>query len=454
MDRLIGENSSLSRESIADTLALVTNSTSAEISPRLGSLEASFQNEFQQYLGITSQLNPPPNVQETQIILNQIGEQTGVKPGIVYVFFVPPEETNNSSINLARQTNRVTRDTDILEAVVITGTGQPVRIRLAGVTRRQVIEVANDFRSEVTNFRSPRGFLKPAQQMYQWLIAPMEEELQKQGIDNLVFLMDSGLRSIPLAAMHDGKGFIVERYSVGLMPSLSLTPLDYKSLEGSQVLAMGATTFGNSGLNPLPAVSLELNTVSQLWAGSEFLNETFTLNNLIQQRQDRPFRMIHLATHGVFNPGDRSNSYIQLWDQRLGLHQLDQLKWGNPPVDLLVLSACQTALGDKDAELGFAGLAINAGVRSALASLWEVNDAATLGLMTKFYQQLQVTTTKAEALRQAQLAMIRGEVRLEDGNLVTANGLIPLTEELKKLGNLRVNHPYYWSAFTLVGNPW
>ena len=101
-------------------------------------------------------------------------------------------------------------------------------------------------------------------------------------------------------------------------------------------------------------------------------------------------RMIHLATHGVFNPGDRSNSYIQLWDQKLRLDQLDQLNWGNPPVDLLVLSACQTALGDKDAELGFARLAINAGVRSALASLWEVNDAATLGLMTKFYQQLQV----------------------------------------------------------------
>jgi CHAT domain-containing protein len=138
----------------------------------------------------------------------------------------------------------------------------------------------------------------------------------------------------------------------------------------------------------------------------------------------------------------------------LGLNQLDQLNWGNSPVDLLVLSACQTALGDKDAELGFAGLAINAGVRTALASLWEVNDAATLGLMTKFYQQLQVTTTKAEALRQAQLSMLRGEVRLEDGNLVTPNGTIPLTEELRKLGNLRLTHPYYWSAFTIVGNPW
>jgi CHAT domain-containing protein len=388
-------------------------------------------------------------LQETQVILNQITASTGVKPALVYVFFAPPEGSGNfSSIELASQTNRTARDTDILEAVVITGTGEPVRVRLPGTTRRQVLEVANNFRSEVTNFRNSRGFLNPAQQMYKWILEPLEAELQKQGINNLVF------RSIPLAAMHDGKGFIVERYSVGLMPSLNLTPLDHISLEGSQVLAMGATTFGDSGLNPLPAVSLELNAISQLWEGAEFLNETFTLNNLIQQRQNRPFRIIHLATHGVFNPGDRSNSYIQLWDGRLGLDQLKQLNWGNPPVDLLVLSACQTAIGDKDAELGFAGLAINAGVRSALASLWEVNDAATLGLMTTFYQQLQTAPVKSEALRQAQLAMIRREVRLENGNLVTPNGSVPLNEEVRSLSNINLTHPYYWSAFTLVGNPW
>ncbi len=337
---------------------------------------------------------------------------------------------------------------------MINGKGEPVRVQFPTTTRRQVLEVANNFRSEVTNFRSSRGFLTPSQQMYKWLIAPLEAELQAQGIDNLVFLMDTGLRSIPLAALHDGQGFIVERYSVGLMPSLNLTPPTYNPLEGSQVLAMGATTFGDSGLSPLPAVSLEVNTVSELWQGSEFLNDRFTLNNLIQQRQARPFRMIHLATHAVFSPGDRANSYIQLWDQKLSLDQLSQLNWGNPPVDLLVLSACQTALGDRDAELGFASLAINAGVRSALASLWEVNDAATLGLMTKFYQQLQVTTTKAEALRQAQLAMLRGEVRLEGGNLVTVNGTIPLTDELRSLGDRSLRHPYFWSAFTMVGNPW
>ncbi|NJL91363.1 MAG: CHAT domain-containing protein [Coleofasciculaceae cyanobacterium SM2_1_6] len=412
-------------------------------------------DELSNVTNLSQQANAQYSLQETQVKLNRITETTRVKPALIYVFFAPPGGSNDfNSANLAAQTNRAARNNDSLEVILITGQTSPVRVQFPKTTRRQVLEVANNFRSEVTNFRNSKGYLNPAQQMHQWFIAPLEKELQKQGIDNLVFLMDTGLRSIPLAAMHDGEGFVVERYSVGLMPSLNLTEPTYNPLDGSQVLAMGATTFGNSGLNPLPSVSLELNTVSRLWEGSEFLNETFTLNNLIQQRQNRPFRMIHLATHGVFNPGDRSNSYIQLWDGRLRLDQLDQLNWGNPPVDLLVLSACQTALGDRDAELGFAGLAINAGVRSALASLWEVNDVATLGLMTKFYQQLQVASTKSEALRLAQLAMIRGEVRLEDGNLVIQDGRIPLTAELRSLGDLQLIHPYFWSAFTMVGNPW
>ena len=121
---------------------------------------------------------------------------------------------------------------------------------------------------------------------------------------------------------------------------------------------------------------------------------------------------------------------------------------------MFVLSACQTALGDKDAELGFAGLAITSGVRSALASLWKVSDEGTMGLMAEFYQQLQTTTTKAEALRQAQLAMLRGEVRLEGGNLVTPKRNFPLNGELKGLDNQQLTHPFFWSAFTMIGNPW
>ena len=464
----------------SENIAIITNPSITEINLRLGSLENSFQDDFQQYLGVTlqnpsigqqnagassqqgdierlnQQTNAQYNLPETQIKLNQITETTRVQPALVYVFFAPENRSNNfNSANLAFQTNRAAGDNDTLEVIMITGKGEPVRVQFPKITRRQVIETANDFRSEVTNFRSARGFLNPAKQVYQWMIAPLETELQKRGIDNLVFLMDSGLRSIPLAALHDGKGFVIERYSVGLMPSLNLTPPTYNPLDGSQVLAMGATTFTSSGLSPLPAVSLELNTVSQLWQGSEFLNDRFTLDILIQQRQARPFRMIHLATHAVFSPGDRANSYIQLWgNERLTLDQIRQANLTTPLVDLLVLSACQTALGDRDAELGFAGLSITSGVRSAIASLWQVNDGGTMGLMTAFYQQLPKTTTKAEALRQAQLLMLRGEVRLEGGSLVTPQGIFPLPEELKRLGDKKLTHPFFWSAFTLIGNPW
>jgi CHAT domain-containing protein len=133
---------------------------------------------------------------------------------------------------------------------------------------------------------------------------------------------------------------------------------------------------------------------------------------------------------------------------------LRQLGWNNPPVELLVLSACRTALGDEQAELGFAGLAVLAGVKSAMASLWYVSDIGTLGLMTDFYQQLNSAPIKAEALRRTQLAMLKGEVRLEDGKLITPGAEISLPPELASQGNQTLEHPYYWSAFTMIGNPW
>ncbi|NJK49090.1 CHAT domain-containing protein [Candidatus Gracilibacteria bacterium] len=133
----------------------------------------------------------------------------------------------------------------------------------------------------------------------------------------------------------------------------------------------------------------------------------------------------------------------------------DQLGWSeanSSPVELLVLSACQTALGDRNAELGFAGLAVAAGVKSVLASLWNVSDLGTLGLMSQFYQDFSESSNKSEALRQAQLAMLKGQVRVENGKIILASGeSIPLPPEFPK-GNLDLSHPYYWAAFTLVGN--
>jgi len=204
-------------------------------------------------------------------------------------------------------------------------------------------------------------------------------------------------------------------------------------------------------------VPTELEIITQkVSSGQSFMNEEFTLNALKSQRQ--PFGIIHLATHADFQPGDPSHSYIQLWgDEQLRLNQMRQMNWYQPPqVELLVLSACRTAFGDIDAELGFAGLAVSAGVKSALASYWYVSDGGTLALMSEFYRQLKQpdVTIKAEALRRAQLAMLRGELRLNNGTLRRSGGArsIPLPAELS--GNQDFSHPYYWAAFTIIGSPW
>ncbi|MFB8788482.1 MAG: CHAT domain-containing protein [Potamolinea sp.] len=186
-----------------------------------------------------------------------------------------------------------------------------------------------------------------------------------------------------------------------------------------------------------------------------FLNNTFTIENLKQARNKEQFGIIHLATHGEFQPGDISQSYIQLWDKKLPINQMRQLSLNNPPVELLVLSACRTALGDEQVELGFAGFAVSAGVKSALGSLWYVSDEGTLGLMTQFYKELKKAPIKAEALRRAQLSMLKGEVRLKGGKLIAnSSESISLPSSLAQLGDRDLSHPYYWSAFTLIGNPW
>ena len=187
------------------------------------------------------------------------------------------------------------------------------------------------------------------------------------------------------------------------------------------------------------------------------MNEEFTINNLLNERKNYSYPIIHLATHADFRPGQPSNSYIQLWGtEQIKLDQLRELGWSQAKVDLLVLSACRTALGDDDAELGFGGLAVAAGVKSALASLWYVNDRGTFALMTNFYHHLNNVNIKAEALREAQLAMLRGEVVITNDQLKrgrTSSSII-LTLALAKIQYQNLPHPFYWAGFTIVGSPW
>lgn len=428
--------------------------------------EEVFTRQFEDYLGLSE--TPIKSVADIQDTLRRIEEATGVKPAIIYAVFAPqkltPEEQqriregslirNLPSTITQERVARTPQPSDQLELILVTANGTPVRKWVDGATPEQVYKDAAKFRTEITKITSrPRTYLPPAQKMYQWLVAPLENDLKARGIKNLVFIMDTGLRSLPLAALHDGQGFLVENYSVGLMPSLSLTDTRYEDIRNSQVLAMGASEFPNH--KSLAAVPVELSTITpNLWPGKSFLNEAFTLSNLKLQRYQQPFGIIHLATHAVFKPGESSDSYIQLWDTQLRLNQMRELGWNDPPVQLLVLSACKTAQGNEEAELGFAGLSVQAGVKSALASLWFVSDEGAMALMTDFYKELKQAPIKAEALRQAQIAMLKGQVRLQDGRLVTPTTVVQLPPELAQLRNQTLSHPMFWTAFTMIGNPW
>ncbi|MEQ9373470.1 MAG: CHAT domain-containing protein [Coleofasciculus chthonoplastes F3-SA18-01] len=422
-------------------------------------IEDYFTRQYEDYFGLLE--TPIITQAQSQGILQRIEQATGNKPALLYAVFVPSnapsltpsEGTDNKNKKPGEAETERDRSQDQLELILVTPEGKPIRRPVPGATREKVLKTTQQLRRAVTDIRIPRPYLPVAQQLYQWLVAPVKSELETQEINTIAFLVDSGLRSLPMAVLHDGDGFILERYSIGLMPSLSLTDTRYVDVRNLEVLAMGASEFTDQ--NPLPAVPIELATITDnLWQGQSFLNSTFTPQRLKRVRNRTPFGILHLATHGEFKSGKPENSYIQFWDGKLSLDKIRELGLSHPPVELMVLSACRTALGDEEAELGFTGLAVQAGVKSALGSLWYVSDEGTLGLMTTFYSQLKEVPIKGEALRQAQLAMIRGEVRLENGQLVTPNQTIPLPPQLADLPDRELTHPYYWSAFTLVGSPW
>lgn len=445
----------------------------------IAALEETFTRQYEIYFQQTTR-SPIKSLEDIRRQLLAAQQETGVKSAVIYIAFGRGAEGLEMLLSCSNQLreqkeniicssphtpcpieNCDRTENDVLELVLVTAEGEVVRHQVSGVTRSQILTITNQLQTEVNSPGSIgiANYLAPAQQLYQWLITPLQAELQSRGIQNLVFIPDVGMRTIPIAALHDGKKFIIEQYSVSLMPSFSLTNPGYFNLKNASVLAMGASNFLT--LKPLPAVPVELNTITPvLWPGKTALNEAFTVQNLNLQRSLKPFEIVHLATHAEFTSGNPNNTYIQFWDTKLGLNEVKKMNLNNPPAHLLALSACKTAIGDEQAELGFAGLAVQTEAKSALASLWEVNDEGTLGLITEFYERLKTAPIRAEALRQAQVAMIRREVyiNIEEGKLYgPGKWAIPLPSDLLKSPTLLqsdFSHPYFWAAFTLIGNPW
>ena len=207
----------------------------------------------------------------------------------------------------------------------------------------------------------------------------------------------------------------------------------------------------------LAAVPFELALASQGNDDEYYLDHESTLSALKQRLEEGTFTSVHLATHAVFQPGNLESSYVQLWEQTVNLHQLQELPLET--IEFLILSACATALGDHSAEFGFAGLAVNVGVQTALASLWSISDEGTLGLMSEFYRAIEHPLTRSAALRQAQLAMLQGKVGIADGTVYgpeygAEERIIGHLPSLDISGSWDFSHPAYWSGFKMIGNPW
>ena len=271
--------------------------------------------------------------------------------------------------------------------------------------------------------------LRVSQQVYDWLIRPAEAQFAQSGVKTLVFVPDGSLRNLPMAALHDGQHYLVEKYNIAVSQGLQL--LQPRSLIRKRLkVLLGGLTEARQGFSALPAVESELNQIASEMRSKVLLNQKFIKTTIEEQIYAEPFPIIHLATHAQFS-SNADNTFLLTWDGRINVKDLDRLLRGREqentnPIELLVLSACQTAVGDKRAALGLAGLAVRSGTRSTLATLWSVRDQSTAELMAQFYRELtQTEVNKAEALRQAQLKLLKKP---------------------------KYEHPFYWAPFVLVGN--
>ena len=351
--------------------------------------------------------------------------------------------------------------------VILTVPGQPLQLYSTPITPNEVNnKIAQLRRFALTNpgfaeeFRGARGnpeqeltvkksqeetlkqeILPLAQEIYNWLIQPAETTLEDSGVETLVFVLDGSLRSIPMALLHDGEQYLIEKdYNVALTSGLQLTNPKPLKRQEIRVLAAGTTSdFPEYDFPPIPKVADELQEIKNIFADSEILlNEDFTKTSLRTKLAESDYPVVHLATHGQFSSTSEgtfilSGAKTPESDRLINVKQLDTLlrsrNLQRSPIELLVLSACNTAEGDNQAILGLAGVAVRAGAQSTIATLWGANDDATAQFMSYFYRNLAANSqvSKAQALRKAQLDLIKDE-------------------------NSAYSHPYYWAPFVLIGN--
>ncbi len=293
----------------------------------------------------------------------------------------------------------------------------------AAVNRVDLAKHLDRLRQDLVT-RSRQRFLPGSQQLYRWLLAPADRELVGQGVKTLVFVPDGPLQTIPMAALHDGKGYLIERYALALSPARPAAIPMRSTPTGT--LAVGLSQ-ARQGFSPLKFVGAELDSIRAAMPNSTLLmDQGFTGAALQSQVERTEWPIVHIATHGQFS-STLDDTFLLAWDQRILLRQIESLvRDRRVPLEMLVLSACETAAGDDRAILGLAGVAFKAGAQSTLATLWSVNDEASAAFIQEFYGNLVKSgTTRAEALRQAQVAMLQSR---------------------------DYGHPLYWAAYVLLGS--
>lgn len=330
------------------------------------------------------------------------------------------------------------------------------------VNRRELGETVVKFRQLLQQPNSSVSEIQATgKKLYDWLIKPLETELKTSNVQNLIFSLDRVTRYIPMSALFDGQKYLIENYNVSTVLSADLTDMRDRlppGTEKSSILALGLSN-AVAEFNPLPYVPTELDTIVRqkpedpkgIYPGLEFLNQTFDFKALRDNLTGR--NILHIATHGKFVPGSPDASYLLLGNgTKLTIPDIQKLQ-GLSNIHLVVLSACETALGGPNAEgIEISGLSyyfLNGGAKSVMASLWQVNDGSTSQLMQNFYSNLANNTndtsiTKAAALRQAQLKFLYSN---ESADNIAQRG-ITTAQPVKS----NLSHPYYWAPFVLIGN--
>ncbi|BCL39065.1 CHAT domain-containing protein [Nostoc sp. MS1] len=313
--------------------------------------------------------------------------------------------------------------------VILSLPQQTLRHYATNISQNEVEQTIEQLRQNLEKpYTTPEGKTLSAK-VYDWLIRPVETQLSQTQVQTLVFVLDGSLRNVPMAALYDGQQYLVEKYSIALTPGLEL--LGPRPLRQSELKTLVAgLTEARHGFNSLPNVGEELKAVESQVPTQVLLNQTFTSSALQKQIESLPFSIVHLATHGQFS-SNVEETFVLAWDKPVKVNELKELlrnrnQTTSEPIELLVLSACETAAGDKRAALGLAGIAIQAGARSTLASLWSLDDESGARLVSQFYKELATKqVTKAEALRQAQLSLLKDP---------------------------DYRHPIYWASYVLLGN--